>query len=70
MTENKGGRNIRCLNCADHGILDASYHNPKECPECLGTGANWLYKNGSLAKYKGGPLIGSMSAGLLFKEKK
>lgn len=31
---------MRCSNCAGHGIISAlpDPNDPKECPECLGTG--------------------------------
>lgn len=55
------GRPIRCSRCDGHGIISTwsfGVQEPDECPDCGGSGANWLYPRGAIASYYSGPLIG------------
>lgn len=58
----RDGKSIVCWACDGHGIIDAGYHNPDECGQCNGSGANWQYTGGAVAKYYSGPLIGRFRA--------
>ncbi|WP_192258604.1 hypothetical protein [Mesorhizobium caraganae] len=55
------GKNIRCERCDGKGIV-ASWgcqsSLPDECPDCGGSGRNWQYPRGAVAKYYSGPLLG------------
>lgn len=59
------GTAIKCTTCSGHGVVSSFYNYPEacECKDCNGSGQNWVYPNGTLAKYKGGPLLGSMVHG-------
>lgn len=53
------GRQIICARCS--GIMQkASAYEPwhEECSDCGGSGHNWQYPKGAIAKYFSGPLIG------------
>lgn len=52
------GKLITCFACDGYGIVDSGYHNPDECSNCGGSGFNWEYSGGAIARYYSGPLIG------------
>ncbi len=52
------GSHVKCYACDGSGIVDAGYHNPEECSGCNGSGSNWRYPSGIVAKYYTGPFIG------------
>ena len=58
----KEGMWILCSSCSGHGQVSwysqDDFLGPEECYECDGKGVIWLYPNGALAKFKGGPLLG------------
>lgn len=55
------GEHIKCVWCDGHGVK-ASWSfgvmEPDECRMCGGSGLNWKYPGGAIAKYYAGPLIG------------
>ena len=56
------GISIKCLNCRGLGVEQRANTfdiSPEECSVCSGSGKNWRYNNGAIAKYYGGPFIGS-----------
>jgi len=60
------GRFIQCDRCDGHGIVTSwsfGVKEPDECPECCGSGRNWRYPSGLIAKHYGGPFIGRDSDG-------
>lgn len=58
------GSAIRCAKCGGKGLLRNDYDPgvPDECEDCAGSGKNWRYAGGALARYYGGPLIGKGAA--------
>jgi len=48
------GQSIKCTACNGRGIR----RNGDECEACGGSGRNWLYTSGAIAKYYSGPFIG------------
>lgn len=53
---------VKCPNCDGHGVV-ASYDmdgfmSPDECSHCAGAGTIIQYRNGTLASWYGGPLLG------------
>lgn len=57
----KPHKEIKCQTCDGHGVVEAGYHNPKECKDCYGSGKNVRYSNGSIAKFYGGPMVSGAS---------
>ncbi len=56
------GSAITCINCDGKGVV-AHYDmdgflSPDECPDCGGSGQNWQYPGGAVARYYSGPLLG------------
>lgn len=55
------GRHIKCATCNGSGLV-ASFSEganwPDECEDCGGSGRNWLYPGGAIARYYSGPFIG------------
>ena len=61
----ENGHAITCDRCGGTGIGQrASSYQPwhEECGDCGGSGKNWLYPRGAIAKYFSGPLIGRLPA--------
>lgn len=55
------GHSIVCISCDGKGLRNAGNPFdpwPEECVWCAGSGKNWQYQSGAIAKYLGGPLIG------------
>lgn len=54
------GREIDCHPCVGSGRISRFHEHfyPDECTACRGTGRNWLYPNGSIAAWRGGPFVG------------
>ncbi len=55
------GHAIRCDLCDGHGqrsVWSFGVEEPDECPQCWGSGQNWQYPKGAIAKHYSGPLIG------------
>ena len=59
------GRYITCANCGGHGLV-ASFSEganwPDECADCGGSGKNWLYPSGYIARFYSGPFLGRATA--------
>lgn len=55
------GTAIECADCHGHGLVN-SHGEPDECSTCGGSGKNWLYPRGAVAKHYAGPLIGKIIA--------
>ena len=54
------GESISCTSCAGHGIVSTwsfGVKEPNECGDCGGSGQNWKYPGGTIARYYGGPLV-------------
>lgn len=61
------GAHIRCCTCDGHGqrsVWCFGVKEPDECPDCGGSGKNWRYPSGVIARYYGGPLLGKEPAAL------
>ena len=61
MTSETRGRSIRCVRCGGHGLVTVwsfGVQEPDECADCGGSGTNWRYPRGAIARYYSGPLIG------------
>jgi len=60
----KRGKLITCTGCSGHGVVSGytiggtDFLGPEECNECGGNGTQYMYSNGSLAMFKGGPMRG------------
>jgi hypothetical protein len=52
------GQSVDCCACGGHGLVATWDGSPDECRWCDGTGRNWRYSGGAIARYYGGPLIG------------
>ena len=55
------GHRIQCADCGGHGIVtywSFGVKEPDECGWCFGSGSNWQYPSGLIAKHYAGPLIG------------
>lgn len=55
------GEHIKCDTCDGHGqraVWSLGVKEPDECPHCGGSGRNWQYLSGAIARYYGGPFIG------------
>ncbi len=55
------GYQIECVWCSGHGLTTSwsfGVKEPDECGMCGGSGRNWQYPSGAIAKYYSGPLIG------------
>ena len=55
------GKPISCALCGGAGyrtVWSFGVKEPDECRDCGGSGQNWLYPNGAIARYYSGPLIG------------
>lgn len=53
-----------CVRCNGHGqVAHWSFGTmePDECPDCGGSGLNWRYPSGAIAKYYGGPFLSGPS---------
>lgn len=57
MSEASQGHEIQCARCGGHGLI-GSGGLPDECPDCGGSGRNWQYPRGTVARYYSGPLLG------------
>lgn len=55
------GKEIGCTPCSGSGqIWQPAEGWSDECAVCGGSGTNWLYPGGAIAKYYSGPLIGKL----------
>lgn len=65
MPKNRGGF-VSCPECAGHGVVAhysaRDFEGADPCPVCGGGGVVWQYPSGRLAKWRGGPLLGSTPA--------
>jgi hypothetical protein len=52
------GKYIVCINCSGSGLVLSMCGEPDECRECGGSGKNWQYPGGAIARYYSGPFIG------------
>lgn len=60
-TVERNGRRIQCATCDGKGqrsVWSFGVKEPDECADCGGSGFNWRYDGGAIAKYYSGPLIG------------
>jgi len=58
------GKSITCANCDGHGLISSwsfGVNEPDECRDCGGSGRNWQYPGGAIARYYSGPLLGRES---------
>jgi len=65
------GHHIKCDTCDGKGmrtIWSFGVKEPDECPDCGGSGLNWLYPHGAIARYYAGPLIGRVPTTLPVKD--
>jgi hypothetical protein len=61
----EAGSRIPCCRCSGHGLVTVwsfGVKEPEECSDCGGSGFNWQYPRGAIARYYGGPLIGRTAA--------
>ena len=61
MNDDKKGQQITCSRCYGKGVRAVwsfGVLEPDECENCGGSGLNWLYPGGAIARYYSGPLIG------------
>lgn len=57
----KKGKSIPCARCGGHGLVSSwsfGVKEPDECGDCGGSGSNWLYPSGIVARFYSGPFIG------------
>lgn len=55
------GKQIECATCGGHGLVaswSGGTNEPDECHNCCGSGLNWQYESGVIAKYYTGPFLG------------
>jgi len=55
------GQCVTCASCGGAGIVTVwsfGVKEPDECSGCYGSGQNWRYPNGMVAKHYGGPFVG------------
>jgi hypothetical protein len=52
------GCHIGCWRCQGHGLITSMSGEPDECYDCGGSGLNWVYPSGRIARYYSGPFIG------------
>lgn len=59
-SSSENGEKIKCARCDGHGVHQGNSLEPwpEECKDCGGSGTNWRYPGGAIARYYGGPLIG------------
>lgn len=53
---------VGCICCDGSGLVLAMDGTPDECRWCAGSGRNWRYRSGLIAKWYAGPLIGKDTA--------
>ena len=56
-----GGGYVTCVACGGAGIVftwSFGVKEPDECSGCYGSGRNWRYRNGMIAKHYAGPFVG------------
>lgn len=61
VADKRNGHSIECSVCGGKGIVTQwsfGVKEPDECEWCFGSGKNWQYPRGAIAKHYGGPLIG------------
>jgi len=54
------GKSIVCARCRGIGVVgtwDGFSQIPDECADCGGSGSNWQYSGGAIARYYSGPLL-------------
>ena len=61
MSAEINGKPIECGRCCGHGIVESWPNIPDECPDCGGSGNNWKYARGAIARYYGWPLLSGSS---------
>lgn len=58
----QGWRTVNCGNCAGCGMVSdfrgGDFNGPMDCPDCGGSGAQWVSPQGRIADYPGGPFRG------------
>lgn len=54
------GEHIKCVECDGHGLVSSfvNYPEAEECRACNGSGTQWRYPGGAIAKHYGGALVG------------
>ena len=57
------GKHISCADCSGSGLVLSMCGEPDECGKCGGSGSNWQYAGGAIARYYSGPLIGRAAQG-------
>lgn len=56
----KSGSQIRCANCDGKGLVTTwsfGVKEPDECRDCGGSGMNWRYPSGAIARHYAGPFL-------------
>lgn len=58
---------MQCSDCGGHGLVSSysanDFEGAAECNVCEGSGFIFVYSNGRLAKWPGGPFLGSLRFG-------
>lgn len=63
-TKNVNGKHITCSRCDGKGVVASWTFDgpmPDECPDCGGSGLNWAYASGAIAKYYTGQFLSGPS---------
>lgn len=58
------GEILKCYKCDGKGLVTSwsfGVKEPDECGNCGGSGLNWIYPSGVIAKYYSGPLCGRVA---------
>lgn len=67
--EQKNGQQIECYACGGAGQIFIPVEGwSDECANCGGSGCNWQYSGGAIARYYTGPLIGRAALSLAKSE--
>lgn len=57
-TKQMNGKSIDCARCGGKGMTQIWANEYDECRDCGGSGKNWQYPGGAVARYYSGPLLG------------
>jgi RecJ-like exonuclease len=63
--KHKKWQTIQCYDCGGYGVVSVysycDFEGAGECNVCDGSGQLWMSKKGRLARWPGGPFMGSVS---------
>jgi len=62
MEKEKNGKNIPCIYCNGSGLIIDYIGEPDECAKCGGSGVNWAYQSGKIARNYAGPFVDFIKA--------